>query len=78
MALLEADPLHAGYPMTGNMVSLLQANSRVYVALERAAERRGVRFGTDQRQWPKLMAYSIGDPTERRRDYSGTEARYPL
>lgn len=31
VALLEADRLHAWYPMIDNMLTLLQANSHVYV-----------------------------------------------
>lgn len=70
--------MHAGYPMIDNMLTLLQANSHVYVdvagliwsypfkEVNRYIERLvdggfedRVMFGTDQMEWPKLMAYSI-------------------
>jgi hypothetical protein len=41
---LRVQVMHAGYPMIDNMLTLLQANSHVYV---------------DQLIWPGLMAYSI-------------------
>ena len=65
--------------MIDNMLTLLQANSHVYVdvagliwsyplvevnryiqRLVEAGFEDRVMFGTDQLQWPKLMAYSIG------------------
>ncbi len=71
--------MHAGYPMIDNMLTLLQANSHVYVDvagliwsyplkevnryIERLVEggfEDRIMFGTDQLEWPKLMAYSIG------------------
>ena len=75
---LRVQVMHAGYPMIDNMLTLLQANSHVYVdvagliwsypikevnhyiqrLVEGGFEDR-VMFGTDQLQWPKLMAYSI-------------------
>ncbi len=70
--------MHAGYPLIDNMLTLLQANSHVYVdvagliwsyplkevnryiqRLVEAGFEDRVMFGTDQLQWPKLMAYSI-------------------
>src|ERR1035437_5390568 len=70
--------MHAGYPMIDNLLTLLQANSHVYVDvagliwsypikevnryIERLVEagfEDRVMFGTDQLEWPKLMAYSI-------------------
>lgn len=76
---LRVQVMHAGYPMIDNMLTLLQANSHVYVdvagliwsyplkEVNRYIERLvdagfedRVMFGTDQLQWPKLMAYSIG------------------
>jgi uncharacterized protein len=75
---LRVQVMHAGYPMIDNMLTLLQANSHVYVdvagliwsyplkEVNRYIERLvdagfedRVMFGTDQLQWPKLMAYSI-------------------
>lgn len=75
---LRVQVMHAGYPMIDNMLTLLQANSHVYVDvagliwsyplkevnryIERLVEagfEDRVMFGTDQLQWPKLMAYSI-------------------
>jgi len=75
---LRVQVMHAGYPMIDNMLTLLQANSHVYVDvagliwsyplkevnryIERLVEagfEDRVMFGTDQMQWPKLMAYSI-------------------
>ncbi|WP_109484590.1 amidohydrolase family protein [Occallatibacter savannae] len=75
---LRVQVMHAGYPMIDNMLTLLQANSHVYVdvagliwsyplkevnryiqrIVEAGFEDR-VMFGTDQMEWPKLMAYSI-------------------
>jgi predicted TIM-barrel fold metal-dependent hydrolase len=76
---LRVQVMHAGYPMIDNMLTLLQANSHVYVdvagliwsyplkEVNRYIERLvdagfedRVMFGTDQMEWPKLMAYSIG------------------
>ena len=76
---LRVQVMHAGYPMIDNTLTLLQANSHVYVdvagliwsyplkEVNRYIERLvdagfedRVLFGTDQMQWPKLMAYSIG------------------
>jgi predicted TIM-barrel fold metal-dependent hydrolase len=76
---LRVQVMHAGYPMIDNMLTLLQANSHVYVdvagliwsyprkevnryiqRLVEAGFEDRVMFGTDQLQWPKLMAYSIG------------------
>jgi predicted TIM-barrel fold metal-dependent hydrolase len=76
---LRVQVMHAGYPMIDNMLTLLQANSHVYVDvagliwsyplkevnryIERLVEggfEDRIMFGTDQLQWPKLMAYSIG------------------
>ena len=75
---LRVQVMHAGYPMIDNMLTLLQANSHVYVDvagliwsypikevnryIERLVEagfEDRVMFGTDQLQWPGLMAYSI-------------------
>ena len=75
---LRVQVMHAGYPMIDNMLTLLQANSHVYVDvagliwsypikevnryIERLVEagfEDRVMFGTDQLEWPKLMAYSI-------------------
>jgi predicted TIM-barrel fold metal-dependent hydrolase len=75
---LRVQVMHAGYPMIDNMLTLLQANSHVYVDvagliwsyplkevnryIERLVEagfEDRVMFGTDQMEWPKLMAYSI-------------------
>jgi len=75
---LRVQVMHAGYPMIDNMLTLLQANSHVYVDvagliwsyplkevnryIERIVEagfEDRVMFGTDQMEWPKLMAYSI-------------------
>ena len=75
---LRVQVMHAGYPMIENMLTLLQANSHVYVdvagliwsyplrEVNRYIERLvdagfedRVMFGTDQMEWPKLMAYSI-------------------
>ena len=75
---LRVQVMHAGYPMIDNMLTLLQANSHVYVdvagliwsyplkevnryiqRLVEAGFEDRVMFGTDQLQWPKLMAYSI-------------------
>ncbi|MBV9442665.1 MAG: amidohydrolase family protein [Acidobacteriaceae bacterium] len=75
---LRVQVMHAGYPMIDNMLTLLQANSHVYVDIagliwsypikevNRYIERLvdagfedRVMFGTDQMEWPKLMAYSI-------------------
>jgi predicted TIM-barrel fold metal-dependent hydrolase len=75
---LRVQVMHAGYPMIDNMLTLLQANSHVYVdvagliwsypikEVNRYIERLvdagfedRVMFGTDQFEWPKLMAYSI-------------------
>ena len=75
---LRVQVMHAGYPMIDNMLTLLQANSHVYVdvagliwsyplkevnryiqRLVDAGFEDRVMFGTDQFQWPKLMAYSI-------------------
>lgn len=75
---LRVQVMHAGYPMIDNMLTLLQANSHVYVdvagliwsyplkEVNRYIERLvdagfedRVMFGTDQMQWPRLMAYSI-------------------
>jgi uncharacterized protein len=75
---LRVQVMHAGYPMIDNMLTLLQANSHVYVDvagliwsyplkevnryIERLVEagfEDRVMFGTDQFEWPKLMAYSI-------------------
>jgi uncharacterized protein len=75
---LRVQVMHAGYPMIDNMLTLLQANSHVYVdvagliwsyplnevnryiqRLVQAGFEDRVMFGTDQLQWPKLMAYSI-------------------
>ncbi|HKF50201.1 MAG TPA: amidohydrolase family protein [Terracidiphilus sp.] len=75
---LRVQVMHAGYPMIDNMLTLLQANSHVYVdvagliwsyplkEVNRYIERLvdagfedRVMFGTDQLQWPGLMAYSI-------------------
>ncbi len=70
--------MHAGYPMMDNLLTLLQANSHVYVdvagliwsyplkevngyiqrIVEAGFEDR-LMFGTDQMNWPKLMATSI-------------------
>jgi len=75
---LRVQVMHAGYPMIDNMLTLLQANSHVYVdvagliwsyplkevnryiqrIVEAGFEDR-VMFGTDQMEWPRLMAYSI-------------------
>jgi len=71
--------MHAGYPMIDNLLTLLQANSHVYVdvagliwsyplkEVNRYIERivdagfeDRIMFGTDQMNWPKLMAVSIG------------------
>jgi hypothetical protein len=76
---LRVQVMHAGYPMIDNMLTLLQANSHVYVdvagliwsypmvevnryiqRLVEAGFEDRVMFGTDQMEWPKLMAYSIG------------------
>ena len=76
---LRVQVMHAGYPMIDNMLTLLQANSHVYVdvagliwsyplrevnryiqRLVEAGFEDRVMFGTDQLEWPKLMAYSIG------------------
>jgi predicted TIM-barrel fold metal-dependent hydrolase len=70
--------MHAGYPMIDNLLTLLQANSHVYVdvagliwsypikEVNRYIERivdagfgDRLMFGTDQMNWPKLMALSI-------------------
>jgi uncharacterized protein len=75
---LRVQVMHAGYPMIDNMLTLLQANSHVYVdvagliwsyplnevnryiqRLVQAGFEDRLMFGTDQLQWPKLMAYSI-------------------
>ena len=75
---LRVQVMHAGYPMIDNMLTLLQANSHVYVdvagliwsyplaevngyirRLVEAGFEDRVMFGTDQLQWPGLMAYSI-------------------
>jgi Tat protein secretion system quality control protein TatD with DNase activity len=75
---LRVQVMHAGYPMIDNMLTLLQANSHVYVDvagliwsyplkevnryIQRLAEagfEDRIMFGTDQLEWPKLMAYSI-------------------
>lgn len=75
---LRVQVMHAGYPMIDNMLTLLQANSHVYVdvagliwsyplkevnryiqRLVDAGFEDRVMFGTDQLEWPKLMAYSI-------------------
>ena len=76
---LRVQVMHAGYPMIDNMLTLLQANSHVYVDvagliwsyplkevnryIQRLVGGPGfedrVMFGTDQMEWPKLMAYSI-------------------
>jgi len=75
---LRVQVMHAGYPLIDNMLTLLQANSHVYVdvagliwsyplkevnryiqRLVEAGFEDRVMFGTDQLQWPKLMAYSI-------------------
>ena len=75
---LRVQVMHAGYPMIDNMLTLLQANSHVYVdvagliwsypikEVNRYIERLvdggfedRVMFGTDQLEWPGLMAYSI-------------------
>ena len=75
---LRVQVMHAGYPMIDNMLTLLQANSHVYVdvagliwsyplkevnryiqRLVEAGFEDRVMFGTDQLEWPKLMAYSI-------------------
>jgi len=75
---LRVQVMHAGYPLIDNMLTLLQANSHVYVdvagliwsyplkEVNRYIERLvdagfedRVMFGTDQLEWPKLMAYSI-------------------
>jgi len=75
---LRVQVMHAGYPLIDNMLTLLQANSHVYVdvagliwsyplkEVNRYIERLvdagfedRVMFGTDQMEWPKLMAYSI-------------------
>jgi uncharacterized protein len=75
---LRVQVMHAGYPMIDNMLTLLQANSHVYVdvagliwsypleevnryirRLVEAGFEDRVMFGTDQVEWPKLMAYSI-------------------
>jgi predicted TIM-barrel fold metal-dependent hydrolase len=75
---LRVQVMHAGYPMIDNMLTLLQANSHVYVdvagliwsyplkevnryiqRLVEAGFEDRVMFGTDQFEWPKLMAYSI-------------------
>lgn len=75
---LRVQIMHAGYPMIDNLLTLLQANSHVYVDIagliwsypikevnmyirrivEAGFEDR-VMFGTDQMEWPKLMATSI-------------------
>lgn len=76
---LRVQVMHAGYPMMDNMLTLLGANSHVYVdvagliwsyplkevnryiqRLVEAGFEDRVMFGTDQMEWPKLMAYSIG------------------
>ena len=75
---LRVQVMHAGYPMMDNMLTLLGANSHVYVdvagliwsyplkEVNRYIERLvdagfedRVMFGTDQMEWPGLMAYSI-------------------
>jgi len=75
---LRVQVMHAGYPLIDNMLTLLQANSHVYVdvagliwsyplkevnryiqRLVEAGFEDRVMFGTDQMEWPKLMAYSI-------------------
>jgi predicted TIM-barrel fold metal-dependent hydrolase len=75
---LRVQVMHAGYPMIDNMLTLLQANSHVYVdvagliwsyplkevnryiqRLVEAGFEDRVMFGTDQLEWPQLMAYSI-------------------
>ena len=75
---LRVQVMHAGYPMIDNMLTLLQANSHVYVdvagliwsyplvevnryirRLVEAGFEDRVMFGTDQMEWPRLMAYSI-------------------
>jgi len=75
---LRVQVMHAGYPMIDNMLTLLQANSHVYVdvagliwsyplsevnryiqRLVDAGFEDRVMFGTDQVEWPRLMAYSI-------------------
>lgn len=75
---LRVQVMHAGYPMIDNMLTLLQANSHVYVdvagliwsyplkevnryiqRLVEAGFEDRIMYGTDQLQWPKLMAYSI-------------------
>jgi len=75
---LRVQVMHAGYPMIDNMLTLLQANSHVYVdvagliwsyplkevnryiqRLVEAGFEDRVMFGTDQMEWPGLMAYSI-------------------
>ncbi len=75
---LRVQVMHAGYPMIDNMLTLLQANSHVYVdvagliwsyplkevnryiqRLVDAGFEDRVMFGTDQLEWPGLMAYSI-------------------
>jgi uncharacterized protein len=75
---LRVQVMHAGYPMIDNMLTLLQANSHVYVdvagliwsypleevnryirRLVEAGFEDRIMFGTDQLEWPKLMAYSI-------------------
>jgi len=75
---LRVQVMHAGYPMIEHMLTLLQANSHVYVdvagliwsyplkevnryiqRLVDAGFEDRVMFGTDQMEWPGLMAYSI-------------------
>ncbi len=75
---LRVQVMHAGYPMIDNMLTLLQADSHVYVdvagliwsypikevnryirRLVEAGFEDRVMFGTDQMEWPRLMAYSI-------------------
>ena len=94
---LRVQVMHAGYPMIDNMLTLLQANSHVYVdvagliwsyplkevnryiqRLVDAGFEDRVMFGTDQMDWPKLMAYSIS--IIQNADYltPRAEARHPL
>jgi uncharacterized protein len=89
--------MHAGYPMIDNMLTLLQANSHVYLEIagliwsdpikevnlyiERLVDagfEDRVMFGTDQRIWPKLMAYSISIIQNADCLTPPTEARHPV
>ncbi len=89
---LRVQVMHAGYPMIDNMLTLLQANSHVYVdvagliwsyplkevnryiqRLVEAGFEDRVMFGTDQLEWPKLMAYSIS--TIQNADYLSPEEK---